>query len=1388
MKNKNLWIAICLVISQITLKAQTWNLVPFDPGTTVQNVLDSLYGSNQVFQLDCENLWGIDPENDILNLNIIFPDSTTQVTLNATANSVGSYTFSGFTNTDPIAFADLNVNQSILNLAISDPYKTINYTSIEDYYEEDPCKRVIVVWEDEPIDPDVATIDCETVVLRLGLEVAYDIYADYFAHYSPLGKTQDEIINIILSEAIDMLNQAANFYSGVFGKTVLIIPAYEIVHTSPDGLCGQLSTEGGSNDVFSGMQQLASLNHIYKCYKANSGLLFVKNCTDYPGETKPGKGFCAKADKTVSAGGIADLPVGYVALSGFPYFQYGRYINNRLQIYFQGQALLHELGHMFGANETELTACDDECPEEVMCQNGGVFWEDELTVSQCTWTSWRSRINSSCDCLLPEDAPECIPCEETYTISFDQSKVSYGCAEQSVLDVTIKVQNDCHAKEDVSLQLAWGTLQNFHVLLIDPNTPHDFQQETIRPRPNSTYLDQINVPLFDLTPGEEKEFKIRFLVNGHTNANRLNFELTKDNDITNPVTKASVSNRFVAFIPGTATLSQLIAQYNTSTAVLGKTRVFPATNPGCATTPDIVVDQELIIDVNNYCLSQSRIQFNPGAVMTIASGIHHKLHEDRLYPCSEMWGGVILEPGASLEMVYSSVEDAENGLLLENNTMAAVNYSSFIRNNVAVHAPMTSSNAYAFIGNSSIDGGGGLITPKSGLKAAAGVIMNNGTALVSEAQPNQDFGMFITNTASGVLGFNSHIYVHSGTISNIYGPAGSIPPVPAGIYDGFAIHSQGRGHILEVGTGGPVLISNADQAVYSKGHFTIVQESVIDNVDKGIEIDVTGPRRYSIKNNVITANEFGIRDYFSHIKKGTITGNDISIEQANGRGIEIRGSGGGSDVMIKDNYIGTTNDGTGISLWSSQKVDIVNNSIYQLGGGSLARGIEFMGSSRTNTTCNNIVGLGSSSGAQCIYMENGPANTLSCNDTWFSDQGIQLVDGCLSSTLSGNTMSSHGDRGLLYGRSMGVGANTGDQPFAGNTWNSASAWHFGTNQEREQSEYTVNVSSGTQFGPSNLTELIGLQWFIDDNQQSNYSCATNNTCPDGKGHITPRGGEGLDSLCVDIASGNTNLGAFATERLWNMRHQLYDLMEEGLVTDEGDSVLIQFYNDAANGNIGVLHSVHDFSPSVTSLNLVDTLTTILEGLFALDTSSILDSGQITTVDRSLFLADIASLNVQMNNHEDVQDSIWSDAVTDGLNELNGLALPNAQEEDLSDVLNIYLNYLDQGRNYLANQEAALLSIALLCPYEGGPAVYLARALLSPLDHLWYTDDCPAAFQQTTTRGGINEATLQVYPNPAQDRLMVPWQVERRAVWQIIDLSGKVIQFRCFGRRTTSAFY
>jgi len=133
---------------------------------------------------------------------------------------------------------------------------------------------------------------------------------------------------------------------------------------------------------------------------------------------------------------------------------------------------------------------------------------------------------------------------------------------------------------------------------------------------------------------------------------------------------------------------------------------------------------------------------------------------------------------------------------------------------------------------------------------------------------------------------------------------------------------------------------------------------------------------------------------------------------------------------------------------------------------------------------------------------------------------------------------------------------------------------------------------------------------------------------------------------------------------------------------------------------------------------------------------------------------------------------------------NASAANTLTEQSLKTLNNIAFRADTVALAYTSSEISWLQFMAAQCPYEYGPAVYMARAMLAPVDTTVYANTCENLMDSVNSRSMIdgteneteNEVLLSVLPNPAADQISAGIYSENEEMWnwKIISLDGRSV--------------
>jgi len=129
---------------------------------------------------------------------------------------------------------------------------------------------------------------------------------------------------------------------------------------------------------------------------------------------------------------------------------------------------------------------------------------------------------------------------------------------------------------------------------------------------------------------------------------------------------------------------------------------------------------------------------------------------------------------------------------------------------------------------------------------------------------------------------------------------------------------------------------------------------------------------------------------------------------------------------------------------------------------------------------------------------------------------------------------------------------------------------------------------------------------------------------------------------------------------------------------------------------------------------------------------------------------------------------------------NGVSAVDAKESYSKTVNQLLIEQQFTATVFDSIQLYTLQSIAALCPYTEGPAVYLARALVYPYDRIEYSNSCEESIEGRSYEPMVqvedNVKEITVYPNPANDLVNITYSLNENQVGkiQIYDIAGALV--------------
>jgi hypothetical protein len=493
---------------------------------------------------------------------------------------------------------------------------------------------------------------------------------------------------------------------------------------------------------------------------------------------------------------------------------------------------------------------------------------------------------------------------------------------------------------------------------------------------------------------------------------------------------------------------------------------------------------------------------------------------------------------------------------------------------------------------------------------------------------------------------------------------------------------------------------------------------------------------------------------------------------------------------INNNVINGFGALMGIEIWNARNT-IVRDNLINLNASqgvnaqTSYRGVyllnTFVGEVRCNTINDNS-GLAyniQNDGNAAIWCNSSLTSLVSQNTSANFERGIRMTEFCTGSRLEGNNIGNH-NTGLFYDlvTDVGIQNHTGNRwlgsyPDYGARWSGAVG-----NQTLIDNQYRVDQAANANFLPFTVDPATG--WFF--NLNSNGTTFIGGACNAG---LAPAANNTSENI-LRLAENNNDSTLYGDEKEYNAKKVLFENLENNdsliflsnLLQDKYDSLVYTNIRDIyeLNKAIGNIY-VGTINQNISLWQLTSTKNDIwnnwLEATKNNDSLAAIDfSTQLQQVNMAI---DAISQQIQAaaNNKRNTALSL-----------LNSITANNIMEQNMKDVLEIYLNkvfdaYIDD----LTDDVSTLASIAFQCPIAGGDAVFIARMLYLYIvpeaefnDNNICNNDANARQEKKENKTfafSFNNKT-SVYPSPSKGIVHINSSANNISSVIIRDLSGRIV--------------
>ncbi|HRI00495.1 MAG TPA: T9SS type A sorting domain-containing protein [Saprospiraceae bacterium] len=1012
-----------------------------------------------------------------------------------------------------------------------------------------------------------------------------------------------------------------------------------------------------------------------------------------------------------------------------------------------GRTLAHEIGHfMAGADLENLLnsgiACAPDCSlafHSLMCSTGGNIRAAAM-LDNCNHGYIYDHLTENCSCYSDQHNfySPCAHCLFSSITSNSNPNIIAGCSSLSESTLSIEVWNDCDIKENkriVFILPNGGTYGGSSYPKFEVSSLMDYESvgTYTGPAPEFTTYLLVRSPLLTLQPEEKRKLSVKVkLVDLGTKSNVFKWGPTyywdspvlnssveigrSTHDLLRPIQVTSANNNVTKLLQD----PNYIISYNNGTACLTSEK-------------PIHLKTDFTIDQSHYFKDQTWI-IDPGVKIIVNSNKTAGYCNGKLLSCAGVWDKIVMGSGSKLLLSESSVSNLDGGIQVGlNSTFEMAENSILSASKKGIEGSISATNALIKIVDSKIQG-----IKETGIK-----IYNGNQIFIS----NSD----ISDMEAGVVAINTDVR-HSARFFNIGSSRGDI--ITSEPYNGNAISMIGNGaqNIYAATLGSSSLFKNFNAGIYiNNSHYSIVADNMKD-CNYGIYVTNT-PLSGNILYTDIEAKRNAIHYNYNGNLSSAIKWNILKTTDPFQIGVVITGNHGNLDII--ENNVEAESGEAALLCSGSSNVKIQENNIWTYtSNGIHTDALKLINSNQVTASCNSLGNFALGTGTAAMYVEATINGTYQCNGIYGGDNGLQFVSSCQPSSISGNNISDH-EVGLMYSsQAAGSDAITGPQNHQGNMLSGAGwtkdAWNLGSPVNNQQSQFLVSPTS--PFIPSNIAELVSINFFKQPIPSSEFNCEIGNVCKSSRSKIAQ------NELPDYLLNSNLELDNFSDARSWSARFAILASMYQSNIHDE---ISTQWRSR--------------FQKSI-----VNQFAQIYSDLFA----KAKNAQEIYQLVKSKQNYIEKNLNVDWNYIHELTDKItnlhtaftipYKEVIRAHRSVLNSMKCEPVYEENMRLVL---LALCDKVLGESEVKHHFLNAIAESCPYSDGPAVYIARDLLGQNDRIY--DDVKYCGLRTNqdNKSKVESKEFSVYPNPIQEFLTIKmptvWK-GKACTLQIVNVTGKLI--------------
>lgn len=796
------------------------------------------------------------------------------------------------------------------------------------------------------------------------------------------------------------------------------------------------------------------------------------------------------------------------------------------------------------------------------------------------------------------------------------------------------------------------------------------------------------------------------------------------------------------------------------------------------------------------------IKMASGAQILISPGKKLTITNCKIFSCTSMWKEITVSPGGKLQLQYSEIEDGQYAVHSGINApVLNIINNRFNRNHVSIYVnnkiPSTTSFNYKIYGNvfdctSNLNSPYPAQNPVPAQISFAGVWLQVVPA-INIGLPGAGLNEF-RNQMVGILSEGSYVTVNASTFSDM---------LFNGLYEGYdtgiGISALNNSNMTVTGLGNQTIstpsFDNCENvAVFSNSSVTkCFVNRVINTGNVGMMAINTQNQHTEFISNLFEVDDEGTHNLIL-LERGAfgtdvISGNVINSDfQLIGGAINVHDvSNSTGNCEVSNNRLNLDNAEIGLDLHPNSGNNLyVDGNIINSTNGLWPVTIFVADGNNTRFSGNHITGT--STTLDCVFSYMAKNTTICSNFFEGTIRGLVFQGNSMGTDVYRNTFTN-----LRYGLRLETNEiGLGVEKHRENIWdgtcqpNGKAASHIGT--DFQLSKFIVNPNNDPnkcgdpEFWPncSGTSSVLPISgWFFNE---PGDTCAL---------YCTLLTANSSNFELVEQAVMDDNLGNFGYSEagIWNAERYLYKKLQENPSLQPPGSQAYYFVQNLSNSPLGAFYHVEKnitdaLSPdnglqlSISSnYEIVDSLLTELK---AVQEGLLLEPNDAQLLqENDQLLSSVFSIKEE-NDNLIAQFDLYKTGALNGVLSLNENIVPQNVFEANQKTINRKRILTLMGEALTEQDWDTIRSIANQCYFEGGAAVYSARALLPMTEQVAFMKNEPVCNNQNLIQPPSGSkpsfsGTWLFYPNPTDGGKLffnstLPYFSDTRL--EIIDVWGK----------------